>query len=190
MFANCEALSNLPDLSKWDTQKLNNISNMFSNCKSLKNIPDISKWNFTNINDFNYMFSNCQSLVNLPIILKWKIINIQDMAHLLLNDIKNEINMKYSIDDNQSSIKMFGENFVKNNKKNALLLINNKISEIDEYYDLKENNNEKELFVKLIEINNITDLSYMFEKCRSLISVTDFSEYNMINITKFKLYVL
>ena len=39
----------LPDISKWDTKNVTNISNMFSYCDSLNFIPDISEWNTKNV---------------------------------------------------------------------------------------------------------------------------------------------
>ena len=49
MFYNCNSLNSLPDLSKWNLNKVNNISFMFSNCIFLKSLPDISKWNTNNL---------------------------------------------------------------------------------------------------------------------------------------------
>ena len=59
MFSCCFSLNNLPDISKWDTKNVNNISHMFSDCISLKNLPDISKWDTKNVTNMSYMFSNC-----------------------------------------------------------------------------------------------------------------------------------
>ena len=44
MFYNCSSLSSLPDISKWDTKNITNMSCMFYNCSSLSSLPDISKW--------------------------------------------------------------------------------------------------------------------------------------------------
>ena len=38
----------LPDISKWNINKVTNMSGIFSNCFELKELPDISKW-FNNI---------------------------------------------------------------------------------------------------------------------------------------------
>ena len=39
MFSNCSSLESLPDISKWNTNKATNMSEMFSNCKTNLNIP-------------------------------------------------------------------------------------------------------------------------------------------------------
>ena len=43
---------------------------MFSNCNSLKKLPDISRWNTNNVNDMRGIFLNCESLIELPDISK------------------------------------------------------------------------------------------------------------------------
>ena len=39
MFYNCKSLINLPDISKWNTNNVTNMSGMFNGCKKLSNIP-------------------------------------------------------------------------------------------------------------------------------------------------------
>ena len=40
--------------------------NLFYNCSSLSSLPDLSKWNTNNVNDMSDMFSFCESLLSLP----------------------------------------------------------------------------------------------------------------------------
>ena len=44
MFYSCSSLLSLPDISKWNTEKVTSMSYMFRFCSSLKSLPDISKW--------------------------------------------------------------------------------------------------------------------------------------------------
>ena len=44
MFSHCESLKSLPDIFKWDTKNVTNMSHMFRNCSFLNSLPDISKW--------------------------------------------------------------------------------------------------------------------------------------------------
>ena len=46
---------------------------MFSFCESLKSLPDISKWNTKNVTNMSEMLFGCISLKSLPPILKDKI---------------------------------------------------------------------------------------------------------------------
>ena len=47
-------LSSLPDISKWNINKVTNISWLFYGCSSLLSLPDISKWNTNNITNMNF----------------------------------------------------------------------------------------------------------------------------------------
>ena len=40
MFEGCSSLSNLPDISKWNTNNVTNMSSMFYGCSKLLIIPD------------------------------------------------------------------------------------------------------------------------------------------------------
>ena len=60
MFHNCTNLSTLPNISKWNTSKVNNMSHIFYNCWSLSSLPDISIWNISNVKNMSCMFWNCQ----------------------------------------------------------------------------------------------------------------------------------
>jgi len=117
---------------------------------------------------------------------------IKDINIFLKDDIKNrfkylinkfylsESSLKYKIDDKK--IKLFGNEFVKNNKDNYYLIIDNKIINLCEYYNVK---NEKinKLIVKLIQKNFIKNMSYMFRDCESLLSLPDISKWNTNNVT-------
>ena len=60
---------------------------MFFYCSSLELIPDISKWNTNNVQDISYMFDNCSSLLSLPDISGWKTSNIINMDYLFYSRI-------------------------------------------------------------------------------------------------------
>ena len=85
MFSYCENIESLPDISKWNTKNVTNISYMFSNCKKIKSLPDISKWNTNNVKEIKGIFSNCSSLTNLPDISKWNTIYIYSMDEMFKN---------------------------------------------------------------------------------------------------------
>ena len=45
MFCNCNKLSSLPHISKWNINKVTNMSKIFYQCNKLKDIPKFSKEN-------------------------------------------------------------------------------------------------------------------------------------------------
>ena len=80
MFMCCKSLTSLPDISKWDTKKVTNMSHMFSVCESLSALPNISIWNTQNVSDMSNMFNGCKSLSSLPDISKWNTKNVYNMS--------------------------------------------------------------------------------------------------------------
>jgi len=99
-------------------------------------------------------------------------------------NILNEMTIIYRINDNDNEIKLFGNDFVNHNKENCFLSINGKNHEFCEYlYKEEINNNQSTIEIKLKEIKTMTNLSYMFYYCLSLISLPDISEWNMSNVT-------
>ena len=93
-----------------------------------------------------------------------------------MNDIikdmnKYEINSFYKIINNYR-IRIFGEEFVKNNKNNCKIIYENKEYELLEYFTINSN----ELHIKLK--GNINDMSCIFAECDTLISLPDISNLN------------
>ena len=112
---------------------------------------------------------------------------IQDKFNIIYNMYKkmnvDEINICYKIKDEK--IRIFGEEFVKKNKNYCSLIINGKEKELTDIYYCELNNSEKEVLeLKLKGITNITDMSYMFSDCSSLLSLSDTNKlFNNLKIT-------
>ena len=65
-------------------------------------------------------------------------------------------------------IKIFGKKFIENNQFNCKMLVDNSPSRLDISEYLNVNNNMKKngcVYITLIEINPIIDMSYIFGKC-------------------------
>jgi len=147
------------------TKTLNNLNNY----ESMKNVI-----NFKNkklIKDLLIIINETSSKNKLKFLLD-------------LYDIPtNEMKIKYNIKDIKDfKIKLFGENFVKINKDNCFLLINEKKYELCEFFNCKHISNSEILEVDLIEINTIKNMSFMFCECNNLIFF-DLSKYDTSDIT-------
>ena len=70
MFDGCYSLNLLPDISRWNTHNVRNMSCLFKDCQSLINIPNITIWNIDKVDYLSHMFSGCLSLVSLSNIVK------------------------------------------------------------------------------------------------------------------------
>ena len=96
-------------------------------------------------------------------------------------NINDEITILYNIKKSQrkkGKIRIFGTNFVKNNKNKCKIIIDGKEYELKEEFNIK---NEERKEIKLIEISKITDMSYMFSECSSLSNLPDISKWNTNN---------
>ena len=63
------------------------MSALFYGCTSLISLPDISKWDTSDVLDMSYMFNECSLLVSLPDISKWNTSNVLDMCKIFLIDV-------------------------------------------------------------------------------------------------------
>ena len=95
----------------------------------------------------------------------------------------DEIKIIYKVKDKE--VKLFGEDFVKRNKKNCKLIIDGKEQELKEKYSFGIFSSKKDILeIKLKGITNITNMSEMFRGCESLSSLPDISKWNTSNVTE------
>ena len=66
MFNSCKSLSYLPDILKWNTNNVTDMSYMFYGCEKLNELPDISKWNINKVDKMEEMFENCFNSLIIP----------------------------------------------------------------------------------------------------------------------------
>ena len=86
--------------------------------------------------------------------------------------LRNELILTYKLNQNETKIRLFGKKFVENNKKNCYLIINNKITDLCEFYNINNEENNKQLTILYIEHKKSINLSYMFYDCKDLLSIT------------------
>ena len=98
------------------------------------------------------------------------------------NENITEINIIYNIKNDDNDLKIFGSYFVNSNKNICSLIIDNKEYKITEKFNVKNYKNNI-LKIKLKGINHITNMSFMFYGCSSLISLPDISKWNTNNVT-------
>ena len=102
-------------------------------------------------------------------------------------DIEYKEEVKKEIGETISREKLFGERFVKNNKNKCKMIINGKKKKICSYLpNYHKYLNKDKLKIKLIIIKNISDISYMFSGCLSLVSLPDISKMNLNSLKNIK----
>ena len=131
-----------------------NVNNI--NYQIINNIKEILRYNKKISIEINKIIDEVQN--------DKKIINIINLYNKLIE--KNKIIIKYKINNEDKKIKVFGKDFVQNNIDNCKIIFEKKELNLMEYFeinDYKENNNILEIGLKII--NNLIDMSYMFENC-------------------------
>jgi len=137
--------------------------------------------NFININKYNEaIIKDIDNILNENNIEK-KVKLIQEMYDKM--EKKEEIfKLKYKIGE-EDRVRILGEKFVKKNKSNFKIMINNKLTGLKSFLnkkDLKVENGE--FTINLKKINDVSDLSYMFCNCSNLL-LPEISDLNTENVT-------
>jgi len=101
---------------------------------------------------------------------------------ILVYEINNSINLIYKVNKNEEEIRIFGKTFVNNNINNYKIICEDKQYELKEYFDTEKFIKKGILKLILTGISKIKNISYMFNKCSSLISLEKFSNLNTKNI--------
>ena len=171
-------LISLPDISKWDTNKVNNMSYMFYNCKLLLTLPDISTWNTKNVTNMNSMFKKCISLSSLPDISKWDTRNVTGMR-CMFNGNKYLLSLPNISKWDVSKVTDMGFMFSDCNKLSSL-------SDISKW-DTKNVTHMESIFYKCYKLSSlpdiskwkteyVTNMSFLFSDCNKLLSLPDISK--------------
>ena len=102
-----------------------------------------------------------------------------DIIRILFKPIKNNI----------KNVRIFGKEFVKNNKDKVYIEYKDAKYELKEYFeDIDENyNHNDEISFVLRGINNITDMSYIFANCNKLSLLEISSEEDLFEKAKVEL---
>lgn len=95
----------------------------------------------------------------------------------------NTLNIEYKITNATNKLRIFGAEFVKNNKDKVVLNFNGKEEEkeLTEFYPGTISGSS--IFVKLTEKESLTNMGFMFNDCTNLYSVPDFDQWDMYNVT-------
>ena len=182
-------------------EEINIINEMNNNCIiNLNNDLD----GFMNI--INRMINNLDMLTNYETI--YNVINFKlemlnkDISNFLSENLKNkklylmnildryihQMDIIYEKEKDEDEIKLFGAKFVENNSKKSFIKIDNKIYKMREKFNIndKKIKSIKNIKVRLYIDIKVHDISYMFDECEKLSSITDISKWKSNSITNMK----
>jgi surface protein len=115
------------------------------------------------------------------------VFGIYDRLKIPDSNIPKEPNsIRYKI-GKKRRIRIFGDEFVKNNKDNCKIIFDNNEQELKAFFDLKDIKIKDQILeIKLQSMNNLKNLSHMFNECSSLIELpSDLSNLKTENETSF-----
>ena len=97
-------------------------------------------------------------------------------------DVLDEIIIEYKLEKGllnkllSKKIRILGDKFVENNKKNCEIISNGERYELCSMFNNSRFNfSQDRLIIKLIGLKEVTNMSSMFEGCDALISISDLS---------------
>ena len=184
-------ISNINDMINILKKSINNLEIYFKeknniiNTNNIKNdingnyYEEIEEYidNIINDNNFINKFKNILKLYNR---MNNKIIRISvNNANEKQKEL-NEIILRYKI-GNEKPIKILGHIFVENNKDKCNIIYKGEKYALQEIFD-KYDESDQLLEIKLDGINEIKDMSYIFQGCTALLSFSDLSNWNTVNV--------
>ena len=93
----------------------------------------------------------------------------------------NELIIIYKINKQENKVQIFGTNFVQYNKNKCKLIYNKEKLELTDKLEIRNINNNI-LEIKLKGFENITNMSFMFNKCNNLLYIPDISKWDTSKI--------
>jgi hypothetical protein len=100
--------------------------------------------------------------------------------------MEETIKIKYNLKIEEFNIRIFGKEFVDNNKDKLQLEINGKRRELIEFYIYMDSDIEGEINpnieIVLMGLEKITNMSHMFEGCETLLSIQETSKWISSNL--------
>ena len=180
------------DIKNRNYEIFQNINEINNNNIILDKILNINKNNDlkNKINDIIDLYNNIngnttkesikKEVSENKIISKKITLNNNKNDNIIKEDVseENEITIIYNT-NNDHKIKIFGNEYVNNNKDKCHIIIDGNKKDLCEYIDLNMAQMlQKNLKLKLIGIQNVTNISHMFSGCNSLNNLPDISKWN------------
>ena len=135
-----------------------------------------------NLNEYTNDILLIKTIINKNYINYFHYINIKKCLFYLRKKF-DSITINYNLNENDKKIRIFGEDFVKNNKNICYIIYEDEYYELTEFLELKNKGNKENIEIKLIGINNVINARCMFWGADSLISLPDISKWNTNNVS-------
>ena len=97
------------------------------------------------------------------------------------NKASDEITIIYKKIDDENKIRIFGKEFVETNGNKCKIIYKGKNYKLEQYFEIP--NGEDTIEIKLVGLNDATNISYMFSNCEALKSIPDISNLKVDKVT-------
>ena len=97
---------------------------------------------------------------------------------------KDEITIIYKINNNENLIRIFGKDFVHNNKNNCKIVYEDMEYDLQEFLSINNMQKKDKIEIKLKGINNIKNISNIFYECSCLLSLPDIEKWDISKVTE------
>ncbi len=149
-------------------------------------ITYIKVQNMNSVKDYNINVKNDIDQIINDNDLNNKFKNILIMYNKMKSreiDPHHQIKIKYKLEKKMNQLRLFGSNFVLNNKDICKILYDNEEYELKEEITIKNCMlNKDTLEINLIFVDNIIKMIDMFDKCDNLISLSDMSNLDTSSV--------
>ena len=189
--------------------EFNNLEEMNLKNNNIKDTSLLANLNAKNLKKIDLSFNKINDIKSLKEIIKEKIFSLLEYINLEYNQLTNkdleeikelinkddyirECKMNYILKKSENKVRLFGENFVKRNKNNCKMQIENDneriaIKEILNYKDIREDILKKgSINIKLLMNKKIEDMSGLFFECNRLKKIDDIFYLNSSDIKEIK----
>jgi len=170
------------DLSIFQLNNTQNLSNIFSNCNSLLNI-NAKDINTSNVKDLSFMFYKCESILSMDL-SSFDTSKVTNMANMF----KECISLK-TLDIssfNTRNVEDMSNMFENCNSLNNLNILNFDIINVKNMsYMFHLCNSLSEINLTNFKANNVKDISHMFDGCYTLssLNLNNFDTKNIVDMS-------
>ena len=191
-YTNYQILMNKISIHNYNQLVLNDINQIINESNNIKKFEYIYELYNKMKSKCQFLKSNYNSNINNSYNNYYNINSIDDyiIDNIYQNNInnincKNKITISYKINQIQDKLTIFGDDFVRNNINKCSMIYLGKNCEITtSIFDVKNKLLNNLLTIKLLGIDNISNISYMFSNCLAdEIIINDINNLNISTIT-------
>ena len=196
LFFRFENLSNIDDISSFDSTNVTNFEGLFTLSHSITNVDALRNWNTPNLVNMNYMFNDCSGLLNVNGINNWDVSKVKTIRQFITGAINiEEVDFSNWHTDSLEDLTNFAGMWT----NQGMTTLDSKLKRIK----LSENFNTSKVtsfaitfvnlplledysFLKYIDTSNAENIQGMFQNNYNLKNTHYIKDWNVKKVTNMK----